>query len=109
MIRIWSVLLVVMNCLFAQVAYAGVDEGVAKHLPWSGYWWPTEKGEILPSLQAYDALTGSQSYQWERTNRPPGPRSPKWEGYCHAWACAAILEKEPTAVGRALAADRSHF
>ena len=73
-----------------------VDEGSAKHTPWSGYWWPIAKGELLQGpLQKHDTLTRRRAHQWERQHNPPGNNVPEWHGYCHGWAAAAILEREP--------------
>ncbi|HUT93089.1 MAG TPA: DUF4384 domain-containing protein [Thermoguttaceae bacterium] len=83
----------VLACV--QATEAAVEEGAAKHTPWSGYWWPIARGEMLGPLGKYDYLTGANSAQWERGAHPPGPNVPQWHGYCHAWSAAAILEKEP--------------
>jgi hypothetical protein len=72
------------------------DEAAAKRIPWSGYWFPTAKGELLEPLRKYDALTGSSAFQWEVSRNPPGANVPAWHGYCHGWAAAAVLEQEPT-------------
>lgn len=83
-------------CLaLALRAEAGVDEAAAKHTPWSGYWWPIGEGSLLGPLAKYDQATGSAAAQWEMANNPPGPSVPQWHGYCHAWAAAAVLDKEP--------------
>lgn len=74
---------------------AEVEQAVAEHIPWSGYWWPISKGELLAPLGKYDALTGSRSMWWELENHPPGPQASPWHGYCHGWAAAAVIEAEP--------------
>ena len=59
-----------------------VDEGSAKHTPWSGYWWPIAKGELLQGpLRKHDALAKRQAHQWERQHNPPGENVPDWYGY----------------------------
>ncbi len=72
-----------------------VEEGVARRIPWSGYWWPVAKGELLGPLEKYDAVSGRRAQWWELENKPPGPQVPAWHGYCHGWSAAAILEREP--------------
>jgi hypothetical protein len=84
-----------MLASLATTAQAQVDEGVSKHIPWSGYWFPMAKGELLGPLKKYDALTGSNAFQWEYQKNPPGQNVPEWHGYCHGWSAAAVLEKEP--------------
>ena len=84
----------VLACV--QAAEAAVEEGAAKHTPWSGYWWPIARGELIDGpLRKYDFLTGVNSAQWEEATHPRGANVPQWHGYCHAWAASAILEKEP--------------
>ncbi len=91
---LFSLLLVIVS---APPAHAVVEEAVAKRIPWSGYWWPVAKGELLGPLEKYDALSGRRAQWWELENKPPGPQVPSWHGYCHGWSAAAILEREPVA------------
>ncbi len=93
--RIGTLGLVCALLACAQAAEAAVEQGAAKHTPWSGYWWPIARGELLQPLSKYDYLTGASSAQWERGAHPPGPNVPQWHGYCHAWSASAVLEKEP--------------
>lgn len=89
----------------AACGWAEVDKGRARVTPWSGHWWPTAKGELVKGyrpgepgpLVKYDLALGRQ-------NRPASnwymqheykPDAPGWWGYCHAWAAAAVVEKEP--------------
>jgi hypothetical protein len=83
---------------WSATAHGQVEEGVSKHIPWSGYWFPMAKGELLGPLKKYDALTGSNAFVWEYNKYPPGANVPEWHGYCHGWAAAAVLEKEPAQV-----------
>lgn len=89
----------------AEGAAGETEQAAATHTPWSGYWWPIAKGELLVPLSKYDYLTSSQATPWEQQNHPPGPDVPEWHGYCHAWAAASVLEYEPgrarQATGRA--------
>ena len=75
----------------------GFERGVAKFKPWSGSWWPIREGRLLVPLGKYDRLTGHRAAVWEKQHNPPGPSVPYWFGYCHAWAAASMLEKEPAA------------
>ena len=93
--RIWIAGLISSMLAAAWTAEAVGEEAAARHTPWSGYWWPIGKGEILAPLSKYDYLTGAAASQWERQNHPPGPDVPEWFGYCHAWASAAVQEFEP--------------
>lgn len=79
----------------AAAAWGQSDEGIARHIPWSGYWFPMAKRELLEPLRKYDALTGSNAYAWEYRRNPPGQPIPEWHGYCHGWAAASVLEYEP--------------
>jgi len=92
-----AVLVTLFYCVLAAPLGAQVttEEGTAKHLPWSGYWWPIAKGELLGPLGKYDVLTGAAAASWERRFHPPGPHVPGWQGYCHGWAASAVLEFEP--------------
>ncbi len=97
--RIRTISMVTVICLgrlgTLAPTLAGVDEGISRHIPWSGYWWPIGKGELLEPLRKYDRLTGKRAYWWELENKPPGPQVPPWHGYCHGWAAAAVTEEEP--------------
>jgi hypothetical protein len=100
----WSVFLV-STLLVTQTLHAAYEEGVARHIPWSGYWWPVAKGELMGPLEKYDTLSGKRSLWWELQNKPPGPHVPAWHGYCHGWSAAAVLEPEPKAVRLASTRD----
>lgn len=74
------------------------EEGRIPEDIWSGYWWPTAKGEILGPLSKYDQLTGAKSAEWEKKHHPArvnGRAVPDWNGLCHGWAASCVLEKEP--------------
>jgi hypothetical protein len=75
---------------------SGVDEGQARFTPWSGYWWKARDGGILSPLRKYDLMTGKRSADWERQDKDPRV-APPWEGYCHAWSAASVMEREPRA------------
>ncbi len=51
---IWFLAILLLVALSPPWAEAAVEEGVAKHIPWSGYWWPVAKGELLGPLEKYD-------------------------------------------------------
>src|SRR4051794_36543091 len=99
--RLWIGILA-LGVLVAAPAGADVDEGKAQAKPWSGYWWPSQRGELVkprdaanPSpLAKYDRAKGAHAEEWERKMRYD-PGLPKWDGRCHAWAAASALEPEP--------------
>jgi len=74
-------------------------------IPWSGYWWPKSRGELVlgytdqPSpLEKYDAyVTGY--YPADATDkglsREYDPEAKAWYGHCDDWAAASVLEPEP--------------
>lgn len=98
--RLW-VWVGVLGALAAP-AWAEVEEGAAKVKPWSGYWWPSQKGELVkprddenPSpLAKFDKVKSTKAEAWERKAHA-NPDLPKWHGRCHAWAAAAMIEPEP--------------
>ncbi|MDD3588524.1 MAG: DUF4384 domain-containing protein [Thermoguttaceae bacterium] len=74
------------------------EEGRVEKEVWSGYWWPTSRGEILGPLAKYDQLTGSNAVSWEKKNRPSqvnGRSAPDWTGLCHGWSASSVMEVEP--------------
>jgi hypothetical protein len=82
--------------LLPGLAAAEVEEGRARHTPWSGYWWPHHQGWMVSGpLTKYDLLTGKKTAPWESQHHPRGGAA-KWHGYCHGWAASAVLEREPT-------------
>jgi len=94
----WALIAATIS-LTANMAWAEVEEASAEHIPWSGYWWPIGKGELLGPLVKYDEITGDSAAPWELQHNPPGPSVPAWHGYCHGWAAASVLEREPRAGG----------
>ena len=76
------------------------EHGVASYKPWSGPWWPMNHGGLSVPLGKYDRITGHTSVAWERQHNLTGNfrELPEWFGFCHAWAAASILEKEPKQV-----------
>lgn len=98
--QIIGIFVIFDNGAFAETKLVGQSE----HIPWSGYWWPLSKGEIVngyrgsphPSpLEKYDlyvsgSYPGSAS-SWELVNRY-SPSGELWWGYCNAWANATVLE-----------------
>jgi len=80
---------------FTGTVFAGMEEGRVATDIWSGYWWPTARGEILEPLGKYDTLTGQKAAAWERTNNPPGRNVPGWFGLCHGWAASSVIDSEP--------------
>ena len=88
--------LICLLALVASDARGGVDEGMARYVPWSGSYWPIRDGLLIRGpLQKYDRATGRQAAQWELQENPPLPQVPSWFGYCHAWAASAVLDREP--------------
>jgi hypothetical protein len=77
--------------------------GVARKIPWSGYWWP--QLESFPTtlytypgpMSKYDAVTGRGAYAWEYANHRTTDWANDWWGHCQAWASAAIMEPQPRA------------
>lgn len=86
--------LIMVSGMSSGVSAAVEDGRVGKDI-WSGYWWPTSKGEVLGPLGKYDRLAGTQSARWEKENNPPGRDVPSWHGLCHGWAAASAMESEP--------------
>ena len=77
--------------------------------PWSGYWWPLSKGELIdgynsevPPLHKYDYLAygyypGPATYESIDNSYNYSSGAESWSGLCNGWAAAAIMTKEPTA------------
>ena len=78
------------------------EHGVASYKPWSGPWWPMCDGGLNVPLGKYDKITGHASVDWENKHNLAGNfrELPDWFGFCHAWAAASILEKEPQQIRR---------
>lgn len=110
LITLATVIVATMALIAPGTAAAAEEYGSTSKWPWSGYWWPMlDNGYNLYAnngpLQKYDqyastigATTNAQS--WERTNHYTNAAANSWWGHCHAWASAAILAPEPTAVTR---------
>jgi len=93
--------------------YAETLQGSADVKPWSGYWWPTYKGELVNGYRGHPApiekydLYQRGYYPADATrdaknagSDPEDPRSwydpevPSWVGICDGWANASILENQ---------------
>jgi len=110
LIMLATIVLVSLALAAPSSASAADEYGSTNKWPWSGYWWPMlENGYNLYSnngpMQKYDQYltatgqpAGAQS--WEKTNHYTNDKANSWWGHCHAWASAAILAPEPTAVTR---------
>ncbi len=98
----------VIICLFLLFSvlplYGETLQGEADFMPWSGYWWPLEKGELLhgyrgrPSpIEKYDLYTRGYYPAAATQNAREAwydPDVPGWYGICHGWANAAIMEHQ---------------
>jgi len=97
-----SIYLILALALIVGTAQPGrastVEEGHARAIPWSGYWWPHSQGAMIGPLAKYDAITGKRAAAWEQRTHPRGPDVPRWHGYCHAWAASSLMEAEPQTV-----------
>ena len=85
----------VLLALWLPECYAASDEGKAKFMPWSGYWWPLRQGGLVKPLKTYDRATGREAAKWEEKRLGVQRDVPQWFGYCHAWSAAAVIEHEP--------------
>lgn len=90
-------------------AYDILLSGETDVRPWSGYWWPTVSGELVngyyhssphPSpLEKYDLYTTGHfpgpavSWGLDPKNRVFDRDALNWNGFCHAWASAALYEQ----------------
>jgi hypothetical protein len=98
--------------LYVHEMDANSDESfvVADTHPWAGYWYPLRDGILVkptksndgtPTLEKYDryskAIFGkaSTAVREEIKSGLYNDRADSWEGRCHAWAMAAVLEAEP--------------
>jgi hypothetical protein len=72
----------------------GTDEGRSRVKPWSGYWFQKRQGWMIRHLRKHDMVTGKQAASWEARQKDPRTAL-QWAGYCHAWAAASVMEREP--------------
>ena len=97
---ITAIITVIM--LLVMPLYGANLSGESSFKPWSGYWWPLNKGELVrgyqghPSpIEKYDLYTVGY-YPGISTNIAESewydPDVPNWHGLCHGWANASILE-----------------
>lgn len=99
-----------MATLFKDLGplYMTSGEWVAetKKKPWSAWWFPLKDKQLFESknglspLEKYDQYVKKTHFQnsnatmFEKDNLYK-PTAGNWEGLCHAWAMASILENEP--------------
>jgi four helix bundle protein len=88
----------------SSLAETLIDSAEADFIPWSGYWWPTNRGGLATGsgyrghpapIEKYELLVkGSyprDATLWELENNYD-PNAPHWYGLCHAWSSAAVTE-----------------
>ena len=107
--RTWLALLIgiaTIALVIPATASAADEWGSTSRWPWSGYWWPmletdTNLYDDGQSLAKYDqyllATTGTKggAQAAEKATHSTKDAKNSWWGYCHAWAAASILSKEP--------------
>ena len=83
----------------------------ANHVPWSGYWWPFQSGELVRGYYPRWAPSPLAKYDYVTSGTYNGPAmrygtdhyydsdAPMWYGLCLCWAAASILEDEPVHKG----------
>ena len=80
------------------------EEATVTTMPWSGWWWPADTGQLLLGyrgevgpLVKHDVVSGRHATQWEQSTpfHFDLVDAADWWGHCHAWAAAAVLEPEP--------------
>lgn len=104
-----KIVVICLACLISSpsIAFGGEDVGTARYAPWSGSFWPIAKGLLIYGpLTKYDYATGRKAAAWEYQKNRPGPQVPQWFGYCHAWASAAVMDREPIRTTSAWGVDR---
>ena len=101
--------IVVLLVLFVLVLSAGVGygratilEGEAERQPWSSYWWQTSLGKLVEGyrghpapIEKYDLYVDGYfpgSATWTGSSVWYNPSADSWNGLCHAWVNATILE-----------------
>lgn len=103
---LWAAALLLFLGTWPFSARAERFAGAADHMPWSGYWWPLNQGELVfgyddrPSpLDKYDLYVQGtwpgtvSTWGLSRANNVYNPAAPYWHGYCNTWANAALLEQ----------------
>ena len=98
----------ILRCFLAGLAFfLWTSTSIAAN-PWSGYWWPLSRGELIfgynsdtPTLQKYDLLVSGYKpgpATMESYNRQLNysASAGSWFGLCNGWAAAAIMTQEPT-------------
>ena len=84
--------------------------GSVRKIPWPGSYWPYRDDSINARWAGPSSFSPAEKYEMAfqkpgvvaqisrqyGQNTSFGPNPPAWFGLCHAWAPAAILEKEPT-------------
>lgn len=100
--KISSMVVLLLTLMLALPLYAETLRGSADVKPWSGYWWPLRKGELVkgyrghPSpIEKYDLFLQG-NYPGAATQKAQiawyDPEVPSWYGICNGWANASILE-----------------
>lgn len=115
-ILFWILLIIISIVMSPCAQAAEALSGQADHTPWSGHWWPLNKGELINGyngtpapFEKYD-LFAEGTYPGSLTHWAENPKNNAvfdstaeyWLGYCHAWANAALLEPAPvpSAIGK---------
>ncbi len=97
-----------ISCLVLLALYcpvhAEVVSGETANTPWSGYWWPSNRGGLVTGLDYRGNPAPLEKYDLITSNVQRGPASlfymannydadaETWAGLCDAWSAASILE-----------------
>ena len=99
---------IVFICTLGITSFASAFESQAEadYIPWSGWWWPKAKGELVFGYNGRPSP--AEKYDLYDTGSRPGvafregiksewydPEALAWEGKCNGWVNASILENGP--------------
>ncbi len=78
------------------------SRGKARRQPYSGYWYPYNKGGTATvlahggetALRKYDRAFGTKALSWEQRYHSDA-NAPRWTGHCHGFAAASQLLPAP--------------
>ena len=98
------ILLFISILLIPALSHAETDSAEADFTPWSGYWWPKNKGGLATGV-GYDGHPAPlEKYELLKDGSYPGPATqwyldhnydpdaPYWYGLCDSWAAASVSE-----------------
>ena len=101
----------ILALLLSPIPFSWCEVYQTTHVPWSGYWWPFNRGGLVTGSDYNGEPSPVCKYDYATQGRYLGDgyyyglnyfykkNALSWEGLCFSWAASSALEEEPEDIG----------